>query len=153
MISDKQLMFGSAIDLSQTAATYNTTISDTVDTAPLYSGNEGRNLGSTMFALFFIMTEALSTGSSPTLQIQLFSGATAGAVTNKHIDTGALTAASLTAGRTLVIPLPYDSALPYLRYLQMQFIIAVATTTTGIASAGLVPTADVPRLFVSATVP
>lgn len=170
MITDKQLLFSDAQDLSQVAASYVST--NTIDTAPLQSGNEGRNLGALGYrsglALVIVVDEAFASGGAATLNVQLFSGATAAALTNLHWSSGAQTAqtagtsfwsvpgtAALPHGPTFVIPLPMFGvpAVTYLRWLTLNYVIAGATTTAGTITSHLCAGADVPRLFVNAYVP
>lgn len=134
MIIDKLGEFGDDFDIAEAAGTL-------LFTNQIDLGVAGRDPGAGQpVYLVIAITESVSTGSSPTIEFRLRSddSATIHATTSSgHFTTGAIAAASLTAGTKLVFALPHAGAVPYERYLGLQAIVAVATTTTGKASAFL----------------
>jgi len=158
MIFDKQLMFSENQDLSQDAGTY---YSNTVDlwggfsafpqtsgaTGPLGELGGPRSFASIQHGktpiFYAVMTEALSTGSSPTLRLYFQTGTAidgsnnlSGGTIVTHLDTTALTASSTvwSAGYTIKLAL---NGVALKRYAQVKYVIANATTTTGTITAGI----------------
>ena len=134
MIVDKLTEFGEDFDIAEAAGTL-------LFTNQIDLGAAGRDIGAgqQVFLCIFI-TETVSTGSSPTVNFRLRSDDSAAihaSTSSAHFETGAIAAASLTAGTKLVFALPHAGGVPYERYLGLQAVIATATTTTGKASAFL----------------
>jgi hypothetical protein len=134
MIVDKLAEFGEDFDIAEAAGTL-------LFTNQIDLGAAGRDIGNgrTVY-LVIAITESVSTGSSPTINFRLRSDDSAAihaTTSSAHFETGAIAAASLTAGTRLVFALPQANAVPYERYLGLQAVIATATTTTGKASAFL----------------
>lgn len=134
MIVDKLTEFGEDFSLAAAAGTL-------LFTNQIDLGAAGQDPGAgQQVYLIICITESVSTGSSPTVNFRLRSDDTASThatTSSGHFETGALAAASLTAGTELVFALPQSNAAPYERYLGLQAVVAVATTTTGKASAFL----------------
>lgn len=134
MIVDKLTEFGDDFSLAAVASTLLFTNQIDLGAANVDPGN-----GKTVYLIINI-SESVSTGSSPTVNFRLRSDDTAAihaSTSSAHFETGAIAAASLTAGTRLVFALPQANAVPYERYLGLQAVIATATTTTGKASAFL----------------
>ena len=134
MIVDKLTEFGEDFDIAEAAGTL-------LFTNQIDLGAAGRDIGAgqQVFLCIFI-TETVSTGSSPTVNFRLRSDDSAAihaSTSSAHFETGAIAAASLTAGTKLDFALPHAGGVPYERYLGLQAVIATATTTTGKASAFL----------------
>lgn len=134
MIVDKLTEFGEDFSLAAVASTL-------LFTNQIDLGAAGRDPGAgQQVYLVICITESVSTGSSPTVNFRLRSddtAATHASTSSAHFETGAIAAASLTAGTELVFALPQANAVPYERYLGLQAVIGTATTTTGKASAFL----------------
>jgi len=134
MIVDKLTEFGDDFSLAAVASTLLFTNQIDLGAAGVDPG-----AGQPVYLCIHI-TEAVSTGSSPTINFRLRSDDTASihaTTSSAHFETGAIAAASLTAGTKLVFALPQTNAVAYERYLGLQAVIATATTTTGKASAFL----------------
>lgn len=134
MIIDKLTEFGTDFDIAEAAGTLLFTNQIDLGAAGLDIGN-----GQPLY-LIIVITESVSTGSSPTINFRLRSDDSASihaTTSSAHFETGAIAAAALTAGTKLVFALPLAGAVPYERYLGLQAVIAVATTTTGKATAFL----------------
>ena len=166
MIFDKQLMFSENQDLSQDAGTYK---SNTIDLAAGFgtipqagpTGSIGdvatgliRDLARGKPISFFAqMTEALSTGSSPTLRLYVYGCATIdgsndlAATTITYFDSGVIAAATLVAGYRFRFGRFSPNTL--LRYMQCNYVIGTATTTTGTITAGLTFEDMIPNLILS----
>ncbi len=134
MIVDKLAEFGEDFSVASTAGTL-------LFTNQIDLGAAGRDIGNgqTVF-LVLCVTEAVSTGSSPTINFRLRSDDTASThatTSSAHFETGAIAASALTAGTRLVFAVPQAGAVAYERYLGLQAVVATATTTTGKVSAFL----------------
>lgn len=134
MIVDKLTEFGEDFSLASTAGTL--LFTNQID---LGAANQDIGNGQQEY-LVIVITESVSTGSSPTINFRLRSDDSAAihaSTSSAHFETGAIPAANLTAGTRLVFALPLAGAVPYERFLGLQAVVAVATTTTGRASAFL----------------
>lgn len=134
MIIDKLVEFGTAFDIAEAAGTLLFTNQIDLGAANLDIGQ-----GQPVYLCIHII-EAVSTGSSPTINFRLRSDDSASihaTTSSAHFETGAIAAASLTAGSKWVYALPMGNGVPYERYLGLQAVIATATTTTGTATAFL----------------
>ncbi|GAB5471424.1 MAG: hypothetical protein Kilf2KO_44540 [Rhodospirillales bacterium] len=81
-------------------------------------------------------TESVTSAGAASVTVQLVSDNTASSATNGtqsvHLRSDAIPKASLTAGATVFqAPLPSDAAVPYERYLAVQYVIASAALTAG----------------------
>ncbi len=125
---DKELMFSEAQDISQTAGTY-------VSTNVIDLGGANKGEGEPIEVLAQII-EALTSAGSATLQIKLDTDDNAGFSSAKNLyDSGALAKGTFIAGyQALIRVLPNACE----RYLRMSYIVAVATTTAGKITSGLV---------------
>ena len=110
------------------------------DQIPLVQARDIGN-GTTIYVRF-VVTEAFSTGSSPTVNLQLVSDAAAAIATDGsasvHAQTGALATSELTLGKSFVMALPLEG-VAYEAYLGVLVVTAVAATTTGKLTAYLTP--------------
>lgn len=158
MIFDKQLMFSEDQDLSQDAGTY---YSNTIDlwggesafvetngaTGPLGELGGPRSFAAINHGkvpiVYGVVTEAFSTGSSPTLRVYVQTGTAidgsnnlSGGTILTHLDTTALGVSSSVwcAGYTFKIALTGPTPK---RYAQITYVIGTAATTTGKITAGI----------------
>lgn len=123
---DKEQMFSEAQDISQTAATYNST--NVIDLGGPYKG-EGEPIE------VLIQIIAALVGSSSTLQVILQTDSDVAFGSPKTLwDSGAIAEATLVAGYKFPLRvLPNGSE----RYLRITYTIGTATTTAGTITAGL----------------
>lgn len=138
-IMDRLATFGENVDLSQVAGTYVFPNQIDLAAAGIDIGN-----GQPLY-LNIVVDEAFSTGSSPTVEVQLVSDDNVPlASPTIHLSSGAIAAANLGLNKRLSFQVP-TSGLAYERYLGVRAIIAVATTTTGTMTAwlGLEPIANI----------
>lgn len=140
MLFDKQLMLSEAQDLSQTAATYNSTnvidlgASGVTGAGATLNGNLG--LGEPV-RMSVQVVEAFA-GATATVDIRIVGSASSDLSTPTVLaSTGATAVAGLIAGAK---PAAVNIYLPptTLRYLGILYVIATATTTAGTITAGLV---------------
>jgi len=111
-----------------------------------HSPSATRNLGAGRQVYLVIqVTTAVSTGSSPTVDIQFRSSDNANLTSSPttHYATGATAAASLTTSFRREIVIPVEN---YKRFIGIVIVTAVATTTTGAITAYLT---DKPRQYTS----
>ena len=128
MIMDKLLEFA---DSQSIAAVQSTILSTNV-----VDLQEARDMGNGQPLYLVIQIDTAVSGTSSTIQFRLRSASIHATTSTGHIDTGAIAEATLVAGYQLVIPLPLEGAV-YERYIGVQAIIAVATTSAGAYSAFL----------------
>lgn len=140
MLLDLENMVSVQQDLSQDAGSYLSTYSIDLGAAgTLYQGDsvlKGVGRGSTPW-MFCQMIEKLSTGSSPTLLVDLVMADDDALTSNLTVllSTQAIAAAVAVAGYSFRLgPLPIGISK---RYLGLQYTIGTATTTTGTITAGL----------------
>lgn len=131
MILDSFLEFSEGQDISQVAATYlSTNIIDLEDV---------RDIGQGQPMYLNIQIDVAVEGTSSTIEFRLRSDAVEAihaTTSTGHWTSGAIAEATLIAGYHLQIPLPMEPPA-YERYLGVQAIVAVATTTAGTFSAFL----------------
>lgn len=137
MILDEKLEFCDATDVSAAAGT--AVAGDVIDL-----DNLGRELIDTLYLVITVST-AFASGGSATVDFRLSSDSTANLATSAtdHWTSGATAIASLTAGKTYIVPLPSNLGASYERYLGIRVVTATATTTAGSINAFL--TNDVQR--------
>lgn len=142
---DKNLVFSDAQSIAQVAGTYKSDAYDTwqgatagAGTAPI-GGPLLNDIGRDHTPLFCEITEAVSTGSSPTVDFRFVQADEATLTTNLATvtSTGALAAAVLVVGYQPAIGPFIPPGRVTQRWIGMTYVIAVATTTTGKVSSGL----------------
>jgi hypothetical protein len=141
MILSAQLRFSDDQDLSQAAGTYaSTNIIDTGAPGTVYghAAALGRDVGKgNPVPILVQVTEAFTSAGAATLQIQIETADDASFSTNNEViaESRAYAKSELVAGKQFeVAVLPNDCR----RYIRVNYIIGVATTTAGTCSAGIV---------------
>lgn len=133
MILDNNLEFCDATAVNAAAGTAN--VGDVIDLgAAAKSPGRGYQL-----YLVIQVTTAFTSGGSATVAFKLVSDAGATPATDGtetlHVQTDTFAVAALTQGTQIVVPLPWEPN--YERYLGLQVVTAVATTTAGAINAFL----------------
>jgi len=137
MILDEKLEFcdAEALDTADQDTDIVGDVVDLVATAPEVG------IGETLYLVIQVSTAVTSAGAA-TVQFQLASDAAAAIATDGsasvHWDSGAVGKASLTAGKTYVVPLPPNGgANAYERYLGILATVGTANLTAGAINAFL----------------
>jgi len=143
MIRDSLLTFGTDVDVSQSAGTYNFT--DVVDTSVVRDIGQGHPLW-----LVVVVTGGadgvITGGAAGTIQFQIVSddsGTISTTTQSVHLQSPAFVTDDaalndLDQGDVAwCVPLPPETQEPYERYLGLQFVVATTTTTEGTVSAFL----------------
>ena len=129
MILDSRLEFADGEDLSQSAGTHLATNQIDMDVV--------RDIGAGRQAYLVIQIDVTVSGSSSTVNFRLRSDSTAtvhATTSTAHLETGAIAEAVLVAGHQISIALPAEGNT-YEKFLGVQAIVAVATTSAGTYSA------------------
>lgn len=143
---DKNLVLSDAQSIAQVAGSYLS--SNSYDTwqggtagagTPPIGGPLLNDVGRDHLPLFVQITEAVSTGSSPTVDFQLVQADDKDLSVNlATVDTtGAVAAAALVVGYQPALPPVIPPGRVTQRWIGTRYVVAVATTTTGKVSAGL----------------
>lgn len=131
MIMDSLLEFADGQDISQVAGTYLST--NVIDL------QEARDIGNGQPLYLVIQIDAAVVGTSSTVNFRLRSDSVAAihaTTSTAHLETGAIAEAVLVAGKQFIFALPLEGNA-YERYIGIQAIVAVATTSAGTYSAFL----------------
>lgn len=139
MILDEKLEFCDATSVAAAAGTAN--VGDVIDL-----DDTTRRLAQTTLFLVISVSAAFTSGGSATVQFRLVSDGVATPATDGtetvHWASDVFAVAALTVGKNIIVPLPSGSLVAYERYLGLQVVTAVATTTAGSINAFLVNDAD-----------
>lgn len=137
MLIDKTLELCDSVNVAAAAGT--AVVGSVLD----FGANAAKRLGqlgsSRRMSLVITVETSFTSGGAATVQFRLGSDtATPNVAANAvlHVQSGILSMANLARGNRLILPLP--EGLPnLLRYMQLQVVTAVATTTAGTINAFL----------------
>jgi hypothetical protein len=132
MILDKRTEFGDSFSITNAAATL-------LFTNQIDLNSAGRDIGNGEPLYLVIQIDEAVVGTTSTIEFRLRSDDSASihaTTSTGHWTSGAIPEATLVAGYTMIVPLPLGTPA-YERYLGLQAIVAVNTTTAGKASAFL----------------
>lgn len=138
MILDERLEFADAVALNTSGtSTYNT--GDSID-----MGAGGRDAGQGQPIYFVVQVSTpVTSGGGATVQFSVVSDGSTTIATDGnqtiHFLSDAIAKADLTAGATFIFPLPigYDDAVAYERYLAFQIVVGTSALTAGAVNAFL----------------
>lgn len=142
MIVDNLLEFAVAAALTTGTGTAE------IDTLDMQIANDhGKLPGTKTLYVVILVTTAVTSGGSATVNFQLVSDAQDPVATDGtetlHASSGPIPVANLTAGARIVMAIPPESSVaPYERYLGLQSVVATAALTAGAVTA-----------FISTTLP
>lgn len=136
MILDNQLLFSDAQAVTATAGSTNI-----IDTAPLFTGNTGRNvgMGRQMYIFVTVDTAFTDSGSDSTIAVTIETDDNTSMSSPTTIATLTTFAALTAAGTKFFAPLPLAT---YERYIGLRYTTANGNLTTGAFTAGLVLNVD-----------
>lgn len=130
MIMDENLEF--ADNLSVAAAAGTAVLADAIDLDVL---GQRIGVGDPKMYLVINVSEAFASAGAATVAFRLVSDSTDPASTDgtetQHWESDAFAYTDLTVGKRIIVPLPSGNLATYERYLQLQVVTAVATTTAG----------------------
>lgn len=135
MILDNDLLFSNAQAITASARSTNV-----VDTGPLFTGNLGRNLGvgEPLWIFIDVVVAMTDAGSDSTITVTLETDDNAAFSSAATIATLITIAAVRPAGTMFVFRVPPAQAVPYERFLSLNYTVANGNLTTGSLTAGIV---------------